>query len=216
MAEITITYETLYDLLRREKNRAELQELDPFFYEKLAKYINDKQEILGSQEQKDSIFTTIEVQKTRKQIENIQKIVKELYEKRESKILQLALMNSRSKTVSKDKSLMLNSEKGTYDLIIKSLNEFREDILHNIAQGKPSNGNYQEESKENEPKGLKKDEKPTINTKKVKFMQRISKFVGTDLNHYGPYEKGDLAALPMDIAELLINKNQVKEANENT
>lgn len=215
MTEITITYETLYDMLRREKNRAELQELDPFFYEKLAKYIKDKQEILISQEQKDSIFTTIEVQKTRKQIENIQKIVRELYEKRESKILQLALMNSRSKTVSKDKSLMLNSEKGTYDSLIKSLNEFREDILHNIVQGKPSNGNYQEEIKENEPKGLKKDEKPTINTKQVKFRQEMSKFVGTDLNHYGPYKKGDIAALPNDIAELLIDKKQVEKANEN-
>ena len=215
MTEITITYETLYDMLRREKNRAELQELDPFFYEKLAKYIKDKQEILISQEQKDSIFTTIEVQKTRKQIENIQKIVKELYEKRESKILQLALMNSRSKIATKDKSLMLNSEKGTYDSLITSLNQFREDILHNIVQGKSSNGNYQEEIKENEPKGLKKDEKPTINTKQVKFRQKISKFVGTDLNHYGPYEKGDMAALPMDIAELLINKKQVEEANEN-
>jgi DNA replication initiation complex subunit (GINS family) len=216
MTEITITYETLYDMLRREKNRAELQELDPFFYEKLAKYIKDKQEILISQEQKDSIFTTIEVQKTRKQIENIQKIVKELYEKRESKIIQLALMNSRSKAVSKDKSLMLNSEKVTYDSLIKSLNEFREDILHNIVQGKTSNGNYQEEIKEKEPKGLKKDENPTITTKQVKFRQKISKFVGTDLNHYGPYEKGDMAALPMDIAELLINKKQVEEANENT
>ncbi len=215
MTEITITYETLYDMLRREKNRAELQELDPFFYEKLAKYIKDKQEILLSQEQKDSIFTTIEVQKTRKQIENIQKIVKELYEKRESKILQLALMNSRSKVATKDKSLMLNSEKGTYDSLINSLNEFREDVLHNIVQGKVSNGNYQEEIKENEPKGLKKDEKPTINTKQVKFRQEMSKFVGTDLNHYGPYQKGDVAALPTDIAELLIDKKQVEEANEN-
>ena len=124
-------------------------------------------------------------------------------------------MNSRSKIATKDKSLMLNSEKGTYDSLITSLNQFREDILHNIVQGKSSNGNYQEEIKENEPKGLKKDEKPTINTKQVKFRQEMSKFVGTDLSHYGPYQKGDVAALPTDIAELLIDKKQVEEANEN-
>jgi len=215
MADITITYETLYDILRREKNRTELQELDAFFYEKLVKYIKEKQEILSSQEKKDSIFTTIEVQKTRKQIENIQKIVKELYEKRESKILQLAIMNSRSKNHTNDKDFMLDSEKGVYDAITQCLNEYREDILHNIVQGKAHTKNTYTPEKI-EPKDLKKDEEPTNTTLEVKFKQKLPKFVGTDLNHYGPYEVGDIASLPMDIAELLVSKNQAEETDENT
>ncbi len=210
MTNITITYETLYDLLRREKNRAELQELDPLFYENLIRYLKEKKEILRSQEQKDSIFTTIEVQKTRKQIENIQKIIKELYEKRESKIIQLALINSRSQTPKNDKTTMLNAEKEIYESIIQSLDQFRNEILHNIVLGNSLNSKIQ-------PKTLKKDEKPKITSKKVKFKRKTGQFIGTDLKSYGPFEKGDIAELPIEIADLMTDKNQVENIkNENT
>jgi DNA replication factor GINS len=208
MADITITYETLYEILRREKNRTELQELDPLFHEKLAQYIKEKKYILRSQEQKDSIFTTAEVQKTRRQIENIQKIIKELYEKRESKIIQLALMNSRSSISTNDKFLMLNTEKELYDSIVHVLNKNRNEVLHNIAMGNSINSI--------KPKDLKKDKKPKNNTKKVKFKRKTDKFIGTDLKNYGPFEKGDISELPLEIAELLIKNNQVEEIkNEN-
>jgi len=206
MSDITITYETLYDILRREKNRVELQELDQLFYENLVRYIKEKKDILKSQEQKDSIFTTVEVQKTRKQIENIQKIIKELYEKRESKIVQLAIMNSRSQISKNDKSNMLNIEKETYNAVLKTLDGSRNELLHNIILG----NNLKKISKI-EPKDLKKDEEPKITTKEVKFKKKIDKFVGTDLNNYGPFEKGDTSKLPAELAELLINQNQVEE-----
>ncbi len=212
MTEINITYETLYEILRREKNRAELQELDPLFYQKLVNYIKEKYEILKSQEQKDSIFTTIEVQKTRKQIENIQKITKELYEKRESKIIQIALINSRTKSSTNDKKFMLNLEKKVYDKVIQNLDKFRVEILHNVILGKL----IETVTVKKEPKDLKKVENPKNQAKEVVFKQKMSKFVGTDLNNYGPYEKGDIAQLPEDITTLLIKKNQVEEKNENT
>jgi DNA replication factor GINS len=207
MTEINITYETLYEILRREKNRAELQELDELFYQKLVTYIKEKYEILRSQEQKDSIFTTIEVQKTRKQIENIQKITKELYEKRESKIIQIALINSRTKSSTNDKKFMLNLEKNVYDKVIQNLDKFRVEILHNVILGKL----IETTIVKNEPKDLKKVENPKNQAKEVVFKQKMSKFVGTDLNNYGPYEKGDIAQLPEDVTTLLIKKNQVEE-----
>lgn len=207
---MAITYETLYDILRREKNRAELQELDQLFYQNLITYLKEKKEILRSQEQKDSIFTTVEVQKTRKQIENIQKIVKELYEKRESKIIQLALINSRSQTQKNDKISMLNSEKEIYDSIIQNLDKYRKDILHNIVLGNNLN------QAKIEPKDLKKDEKPKTTTREVIFKKKTEKFVGTDLESYGPFEKGDIVKLPAEIADFMINKNQVEKVeNEN-
>ena len=64
MSEITITYETLYELLRREKFRQELQQLTPTFYQDTVNYIKEKQVILDSQKNKDSIFAT-ESEKTR-------------------------------------------------------------------------------------------------------------------------------------------------------
>ena len=48
--EITITYETLFDLLRREKSRDELQSLSPTFFIDFIDYLKDKVNILKSQE----------------------------------------------------------------------------------------------------------------------------------------------------------------------
>ena len=90
--EVVITYETLYELLRIEKLRPELQKLDESFFKDIVNFIQEKKAILDSQKAKDSVFTQIEAEKTKRQIVNILKIVRDLYEKRENKILQFLEM----------------------------------------------------------------------------------------------------------------------------
>ena len=107
--EVIITYETLFEILRREKFKEEIQKLPDNFIENTIKYLQEKQEILTSQQQKQSIFSS-ESTKTQKQLENTKKLLKELYEKRESKIIQLALIASRIKE-EQDLSNILPSEK---------------------------------------------------------------------------------------------------------
>lgn len=209
MSESTITYELLYDVLRKEKTRAELQKLEDSFYKEVTDYIKSKKEILSSQEKKESIFTTIEVQKTRKQIENVQKILKELYDKRETKIIQLAMMASRNNILTNDKGLMLEEEKKFYDNLVNHLNIFREDILNNIVQGIEPNLKEKEE-----PKDLKTTVMPSKKTRLIRLINEVPKFVGTDLNTYGPFEKEDVASLPEEIAALLITKNKAEEINQ--
>ena len=120
-------------------------------------------------------------------------------------------MNSRSNSIKNDKSLMLNQEKELYEKVTHILTNSRQDILHNIVLG----NNIKVEK--TEPKRLKTDEKPKTTSKEVKLKQKLSQFIGTDLNNYGPFEKGDNAKLPIEIAEFLINKNQAEEiSNENT
>ena len=107
---------------------------------------------------------------------------------------------------------MLNLEKKVYDKVIQNLDKFRVEILHNVILGKL----IETVTVKKEPKDLKKVENPKNQAKEVVFKQKMSKFVGTDLNNYGPYEKGDIAQLPEDITTLLIKINQVEEKNENT
>ena len=200
-----ITYENLYDILRKEKHNAELQEIDEKFYDKILKYIEEKKEILESQQKKESIFTTIEVQKTRKQLDNIFKIIKELYEKRENKIIHLALMNSKTGQEALDKSTMLGEEKNFYNLLKEHLDHSRNKLLSNLINGK---GKKPEEIEE--PKHLKTDDGPK-KTKRVKALEPIQSFVGTDLETHGPFEKGDVASLPTEIVNLLVGKKKVEE-----
>ncbi len=206
MAEdVIITYETLYDILRREKNRQDLQELPQTFLTDLTNYLKKKKEILQSQEQKKSIFTTTEVQKTRKQIESIQKIIKELYERRESKIIQLALIASRTSIETEEKNVMLPEEQEFYNKIIENLDHFRENMLYKLSNGDSPT------IKISKPKDLKIPEKPNKTTKKVKLLTDVPKFVGTDLETYGPYNTKDTIEIPNEIADLLIKQKKAEE-----
>jgi len=209
MEKTVITYEVLYDALRMEKQRTELQKLDQEFYKNIKRYIEEKKDILQSQEGKDSVFTNIEVQKTRKEIENIQKILKELYERREAKIIELALIATKSNhTNSADKESMLKEEKTFYEEALYLLANYRDNVLSSILSGK-------EVITKEEPKDLKDENMPPTTTKQLKFIASVPTFVGTDLNVYGPFEREDSAEIPLDVANLLIKTRKAIE-NENT
>lgn len=193
--EIKITYDTIYEKLRLEKVHPELQELDKNFLKDLAEYIKEKKDILNSQEQKDNVFAKIEIEKTKKQLRSINRILKELYEKRENKIIELALIASRTKQENIQWDTLLPEEKLLFETLVKDLNKFREDILINTQENnKPKDINTSIEEK----------------NKLVRFLHPLPKFVGTDLQIYGPFEEQDIANIPEEIAEILI-KNQRAE-----
>lgn len=198
-----ITYETLYEILRLEKYRKELQKLDAAFFHNVSKYLEEKKSILQSQESKDNMFAQQNIEKTRKQLENIQKILKELYEKRESKIVQLALFCSRTKSKLQDDSMLLDEEKKMYERIADDLSMFREGIAERLVEGKKPEIRQAKDIKI-QPQDLSKN-------KLVRFLQAVPQFVGEDLNTYGPYEAEDVANLPMKVSEILIKNKRVEE-----
>lgn len=201
--EAVITYETLYEVLRLEKYRGELQKLDESFFEKLTKYLEEKKSILLSSETKDSVFASQAIEKTRKQIENIQKMIKELYEKRESKIVQMALFASRMDSKVTEVSALLKDEREMYDNIVEQLNCFRAGILYNLMNAK--------KPKIVKPKSIKIEEMPQDGNKLVRFVQAVPQFMGEDMKVYGPFEAEDIANLPAAISEVLIKNNKVEE-----
>ena len=64
--------------------------------------------------------------------------------------------------------------------------------------------------KKEEPKDIKRDEKPQ-NIEFIRFIETVPKFVGSDLQVYGPFEKEDVANLPINVAALLIKNNRAEE-----
>jgi hypothetical protein len=48
-------------------------------------------------------------------------------------------------------------------------------------------------------------------TKLVRFLHAVPKFVGKELEEYGPFAEEDIANLPSEIADVLINKERVEE-----
>jgi len=183
-----INYELLYDLLRREKISPELQKLESTFWADLQEYLTILHNHIKEQTSKPSVFSTQESQRTEKQLENIHRIIREFYEKREAKILTLALSSSRTKA-KYDTTHLLEEEKKLFSSVKELLDQSRATI-------------FQPEK----PKEIKID-----TVKQVKFLNPTPQFLGTDLKQYGPFEQAQSATLPEEIAILLIKNNRVEE-----
>ena len=102
---------------------------------------------------------------------------------------------------STDTSNLLLEERELYGSMLRTLNLYRQGIIHNILLSKLP--------EINKPKDIKEEIKEK--TKLVRFLHSVPKFMGEDLNIYGPYSSEDIAALPSKAASLLINKKRVKE-----
>ncbi|MBW2965996.1 hypothetical protein KY342_02750 [Candidatus Woesearchaeota archaeon] len=223
--EINITYETLFELLRREKNREELQKLDNNFFLDVVSYLKDKKSALELP--KNDIFAAEERRKAETQLENIKNILKQLYEKREKKIMNMALDMSRTSvgilnSEIIDTSNMLKEEKELFDCLVQNLNNIRKGVLFNILEAKipciedKKMDDKTEEKKDNELD--KKDDQNNIEAAKeenqtqkmIRFLYAVPKFVGKDLEEYGPFEQEDIANLPSEIADVLIAKERAE------
>ncbi|MEK6834864.1 MAG: hypothetical protein AABX61_01225 [Nanoarchaeota archaeon] len=194
MTEEIITYEVLYDILRREKTRQELQKLDENFFNDISSYIIKKKSILDDLKSKSSIFAQKEIEKTEKELINIKRIIKDIYDKRESKVLQLALSASITNKM-QDGYNLLPEEKINFDNLVKFLKISREDLLNKLMG-------------EEKPKVIKSEQE---GIKTVRILQPVPRFVGDDLNEYGPFDEEYIASLPIKVAELLIKNNKAEE-----
>ena len=203
--EVNITYETLFELLKREKETNDLQKLDANFFDQFVDYINEKKKLL---DREDSLFSYDEKKKVGEQINNAKRMIKEIYDRREKKILiWLALQKSRTKSHVMDTSSLLEHEKRFFDEIVKVLNDFRSEVINRIIDEKHTPKIAIKQEKEDKEK-ISKD------TKLVRFLYSVPKFVGKELEEYGPFEEEDIANLPTEIAKVLIDKGRVEEVKE--
>ena len=235
--EINITYETLFDFLRREKSREELQDLGKTFSQDVVNYLEEKRKILTEDKETLDTFSEEEKEKTKVQLENIKKILRELYERREKKIISIALYKSREPSTLVDTSVMLEYEKEFFNKVLELLNRYRGDILMGMLYGKkqeplqstPKKESHQEPPPQPKPKQveqepqlqqeqsqepeIKQESTPSQEKKKIKFIHAVPKFMGRELEVYGPFEPEDTAELPSELSELLIKKGRAEEAN---
>ncbi|RJQ16862.1 hypothetical protein C4573_02240 [Candidatus Woesearchaeota archaeon] len=206
--EIVITYEVLFDLLRREKNREELQELVPDFYEQVLAYLEEKQKMVTHDSE---VFGN---EKAKIQIANIKKIVKELYERRERKIINLALYKSRVKSNLIDTRALLHQEKDFFNDLTLLLNQTRETMLDTVLlmkkiEAHTPHSTAEEATAREQP--TSSDEEKQDETKLIRFTHAVPKFLGTAMEIYGPFEEEDIANLPSKIAQVLIEKGRAEE-----
>src|SRR3989344_1938161 len=135
MDEIRITLETLYDILRNEKKREDLQKLEESFFLDVVSYMREKQALLDTKKESTEIFAAGEKEKLEYELKSIKRILKQIYELREKKIIDIALNKSRTGSDIIDTSAMLHEEKEFYYTSLQNLDAYRRGILLQLFKG---------------------------------------------------------------------------------
>ncbi|MBI2575556.1 DNA replication complex GINS family protein [Candidatus Woesearchaeota archaeon] len=239
--QVNLSYETIFDLLVREKGREELQKLHDSFFNDISAYIQSKISLNTDGDE--------EREKLLKQIQNTRRMLRELYERREKKVLNMALAASRTSPSFIDSENMITGEKALFDSIVERLDNFRKNLLESAlsaklqpqqepeeAEGraKAKAQEYQEEQEE----GFKPaseflaetmrhfqaspateshvheqpQQKPQLKT--VRILKPVPKILSKELEVYGPFTENQKAELPTELADVLINNGGAVEINE--
>lgn len=217
---IVVTYDTLFEILRNEKTKDDIQKLHATFFQDVITYLNEKQNNISENKEQKSLFESDEREKTIHQLGNIKRIIKDIYERRENKIIKMALNKSRFGGSIMDTSSLLEEEKTFYELMVSLLDSQRDSILNSLLSGKLPEEKKIEVLQTSQPKDFetadkllqeKAQEHLNIPTKLIRFLAAVPQFIGADLREYGPYEEEDVAKLPLDIASILIEKERAEE-----
>ena len=219
MDEIKITLESLYDILRNEKKREDLQKLEATFYLDVVHYLREKNALLSSKSRDTNIFASGERDKLEYELRSIKRILKEIYEKREKKIIDIDLNRSRTGSEIIDTSAMLPEEKEFYHKVLHSLDQYREGILMNLFRAElpdfrtlitaPSEKDKPEQPALTNPQLMDSApmESPEQKTK-IRFIRPLPSFVWKDLKVYGPFDIGEETTIFPEVAELIIRKGR--------
>lgn len=198
--EINITYETLFDLLVREKNRDELQKLSESYFNDVTVYLREKENTLNNV---TNSVSKEDLKRVDQQLENAKRIIKELYDRREKKVVMMALNCTRLNETKNNTGTLLDHEKQLFSALIKLLTQVRGEVL--LAALEHYNEKINESVKVSQ-------EQQTF--KRVKLQVKLSTFVDTNLQSYGPFEPGQITELPLKFASILISAGKATEISE--
>lgn len=179
-----ITYNDIYESARKERYSEQLQPLPKNFIKEFSEYLREKKSVALDGDD----FSDVSV-KLKKQIENAMTLFRELIIRRRKKILGLILIASETGISKQDFENMLQVEKELFENVIKTVEESDRKL------GGLLNGNVSEKSAENNM---------------ILILEDIGQFVGLTGENMGPYEKGQIANMPKEIAKILVDSGKAE------
>lgn len=183
-----ITYNDLYEALRKEKYSEQLQTLPQNFISSVSQYLKEKKEFSSKEE---DLFSETII-KTKKQYENAIFIFKELILRRKKKLLNLAFVATETGISKRDFENMLPVERDLFDKIITSMEKADKEVS-SILNGKI---------------GIE------IKNELVVFKEDVDEFMGLSGDKFGPYKKGDIANIPKEVVQILNESGKIERVDK--
>lgn len=184
-----LSYNDLYELLRKEKYSEVLQVLPKNFLDEFSEYFSMQKE---QSSQEDSLFSD-SVARSKKQFENSIALFKELILRRKKKLLSLVFVAAETGIMKRDYENMLGFEKEIFDKLVKAFEEGEKE-LNELLHGKKS----QEKERQ----------------KMIIFTQDVEQFVDMNGKVLGPFTSGQLANLDSQVSELFIGSGKARIVDE--
>lgn len=197
-----VSFEDLREVHRKERASPKLVSIPAGFWRDVSEYFAEKMRRYEELRKNPSRFTDKVLTQFEKEIRNAGRIIKELYTLRERKIIRQA--GTEVATGEKQEMQdMVPEERKIYEAVVLNLKAGRDGILAKVLAGRTAGEG-----------GEKKEGAEQTDSRKIRILEPVASFLGTDLNLYGPYEKGQLAELPVKYAELLVEKGKAEPAEE--
>ncbi len=213
MAEFT--YEDIYELLRMEKYSTDLQLVKLEDLRKVKEYFETKRGLLAKQTKDSEFYDKSKKDKLKTELENARRALKDWYEKREKKLLSRATFTARTDFKLRDTTNMLPSEEKVYLKLLDVLKENYSGFFSNFKKGAADVvADASAEAPAAAPELAVAQAAPQIILKKIRVRQQIPELMGPDLQTYGPFNENDVAAVPEDIAALLIGQGKAEDVVE--
>src|SRR5437867_1041964 len=160
MVDETITFEMIRKIQMEEQTSPKLARLPENFFEKVNSYINQKKKISSN---KGDMKLTLE-------LKNIERLVEDIYNRRERKILNQVIISARTDMSPEN---LIAEEKEYFERVLNEVKNRREDYIKKIL-------------------GDKADQIDTV----ISFHEDTLEVVALDERLYCPHKKRDIATLP--------------------
>ncbi len=187
--EDILTYEELRNIQRKERINRSLQPLEPDFLKKVSSYLDKKKELLQKTIGDGNRFSVDMGNKINNEVSNAQRVLKDIMERRESKIMLQGLMDARAGVPAENVLNMLPLEKGIYKNIFEAISKYRKECFYPLLAGQF----VQKELVSDEPL-----------TQAITLLSSVPEFLWKDSNKYGPFDEGDSVEVPLELAKFLL------------
>lgn len=188
-----ITYQELYDILRKEKYNEVLQQLPKNFLEEISEYLKEKKELLGNDEGKGLFSETVRM--TRKQLDNAMTMIKDIMSIRQRKVLNLAFTAVLTGVSKRDTENLMENEKDLFEMAVKQLERSQQAINEKLE-------------------GKSKGDKLKSTTLLVRFKEDLPSFIDAEGNSLGPFKQEDLVNLSKETASILVASGKAIPVDE--
>ena len=178
-------YGELYEYLRKEKYSEPLQPVPKNFVNQFADFLID----LRARVADDLDSFSDDSMKLKKQIENSVSVFRELILRRKKKILTLVFVASETGIFKRDFGTMLSFEQELFEKLVAAV-EFADKQLHEVLTGVRGKGKEKAEHR------------------MVIVTQDVPEFIDFSGNSVGPFQKGMLVNLHLQVADILILNGQ--------